>query len=290
MALRKGIQLCYPFSEGRLLTWKPPFLVQPKLDGERCRLLVESGSRGYNRVILLSSSEELITSVPHLNEAGLRLPQGEYDGELYVHGWTQSQIHSIVSRTTNISPNYSAVKFHIFDLVTEDPQFLRLHKLSKIPHLVDPFFRVDSKVCYTLQELYTFYDEVIYEGYEGFVVRQVDSLYLRKRSKWLMKFKPKKTDVYPIWDVVEAVSEAGHPLGMVGAFWCRDSEGTPFKVGAGHLTHPQRRVWWKEFLDTGLKNYELEVEYQTFSSKEKVPLFSRALTVIPGEGLKMIIP
>ncbi len=280
MALRKGIQLCYPFSEKRLLGWQPPFLVQPKLDGERCRLLIEPGHGGRNRCLLLSSSEDLITSVPHLNEEALRLPLGEYDGELYTHGLNQSQIHSIVSRRTNLHPSYSRVEFHLFDLVTEDPQFLRIHKLNSIPNLPDSFRRVNTVICYTLQELYTFYDRAISEGYEGFVVRQVDSFYLRKRSTWLMKFKPKKTDIYPIWGVEEAISETGQPLSMVGAFTCRDHEGTIFKVGAGHLTHSQRREWWEEFKTTGLRNCDLEVEYQTLSTHNKVPLFSRALKVI----------
>jgi len=33
---RAGVQLCYPFEEKRLAKWEPPYIVQPKLDGERC--------------------------------------------------------------------------------------------------------------------------------------------------------------------------------------------------------------------------------------------------------------
>ena len=38
-ARRKGIMLCAPLEEKRLLRWTPPYLVQPKLNGERCRAI-----------------------------------------------------------------------------------------------------------------------------------------------------------------------------------------------------------------------------------------------------------
>lgn len=282
MAKRTGIQLCYPFEEKRLLSWEPPFLIQPKLDGERARLLVEPGPTGLNRCLLLSSSEDLITSVPHIMEEALRLPQGEYDGELYNHTLNQNQIHSIVSRRTGLHSNFHLIEFHIFDMVFEGQQWERTAKLKKLRTWPDYIFQVPTKICWKLEELYTFYDKAISEGYEGFVVRNFYSPYVRKRATHMLKFKPKKTDTYPIWDVEEAISESGSPLSMIGAFWCIDSEGTRFKVGAGHLTHHERRTLWEEFKDTGLRGASLEVEYQTLSTHNKVPLFSRALTILKG--------
>jgi len=280
VAPRSGIQLCYPFSEKRILSWEPPWLVQPKLDGERCRMLVEPGPQGL-RCLLLSSSEELITSVPHINEAGLYLPPGEYDGELYTHGLNQNQIHSIVSRRVNQSSDYLSIQLHIFDLAIEtQSQLERTSTLKKLTQWPPYLIPVQTKVCWSIKELYDFYDQAISEGYEGFVVRNLFALYIRRRATHMMKFKPKKTDIYPIWDVEEAISESGTSLSMIGAFVCRDLEGSIFRVGAGHLTHSERKLWWEEFKDTGLRRLFLEVEYQTLSTKEKVPLFSRALRVI----------
>ena len=59
----KNIMKCYPFEEKRLAKWKPPYIVQPKFDGVRCRAIPTD--TGY---LLVSSEENVIFSVPHINE------------------------------------------------------------------------------------------------------------------------------------------------------------------------------------------------------------------------------
>ena len=286
MAIRSGIQLAMPFEERRILNngrfqtrWTPPYIVQPKLNGERCRMLVEDG-----RCLLLSSSEDIIPAVPHINQAGLALPNGEYDGELYVHGMSWAEIHSIVSRETNIHPNNGKMELHLFDEVNNAPQWYRLQCLNaKLLTLKDgPIKRVPLNIAGNLSDLYQLYDKYIELGYEGFIVREMNSLYERKRIGGMMKFKPKKTDHYEIVGIYEAISEDGKPLGMIGGFNCKDSEGTPFSVGAGKLSHIARRNSWIEY-EIFPENYigrYLEIEYQTMSDKNRVPLFSRAVRVV----------
>ena len=60
----KGIMKCVPFEEKRLAKWKPPYIVQPKFDGNRC-----VNEPLENTSLLLSSEENLFFSVPHINEA-----------------------------------------------------------------------------------------------------------------------------------------------------------------------------------------------------------------------------
>jgi len=283
---RTGIQLAYPFEERRLLNqgrfslkWSPPYILQPKLNGERCRLIHEG-----DRCLLLSSTEEIISSVPHINEAGLLLPQGEFDGELYVHGWTWAEIHSVVSTTSTMHPNYGAMQLHLFDIITKGSQIQRLIQLNQrfrlngLPHclqLVQPY------MANTLEEVYQIYEKFIGLGYEGFIIRHVDATYLRRRSPAMMKFKPKAKDTYRITGVYEAVSADGKGKKMVGGFNCIDDMGTRFQVGAGKLNHDERRLIWERFENTGcIGGDELEVEYQTMSDKNKVPLFSRAVRII----------
>ena len=284
---RTGIQLAYPFEERRLLNqgrfslkWSPPYILQPKLNGERCRLIHEG-----DRCLLLSSTEEIISSVPHINEAGLLLPQGEFDGELYVHGWTWAEIHSVVSTTSTMHPNYRAMQLHLFDIITEGSQINRLISLNQRfrSNGLPPCLQlVHPSMANTLEEVYQIYEKFIGLGYEGFIIRHVDATYLRRRSPAMMKFKPKATDEYLITGVYEAISQDGKGKGMIGGFNCIDDMGTFFSVGAGKLSHLDRRVYWERWLDypEWFKGKTLEVEYQTMSDKNKVPLFSRAVRII----------
>lgn len=286
---RKGIQLAMPFEERRLLNqgrfptrWTPPYLVQPKLNGERCRVIREEGI-----CLLLSSTEELILSVPHIQQWCLaHLPLGEWDGELYVHGWTWAAIHGVVGRTTNLHENYEEMELHLFDWPSrEEPQLMRLVELNKLFRTLpkaSPLRMVKSEVANTLEEVYSLYDRFIRMGYEGFIIREISSPYERKRSGAMMKFKPKATDHYKIINIYEAISEDGTPKGMLGGFNCIDDMGTVFSVGAGKLTHEQRVRIWQEWCDAPqhIIGSLLQVEYQTLSDKNKVPLFSRAVRII----------
>lgn len=286
---RKGIQLAMPFEERRLLNqgrfpvrWTPPYIVQPKLNGERCRVIREEGI-----CLLLSSTEELILSVPHIQQWCLtHLPIGEWDGELYIHGGTWAEIHSIVGRTTNLHENYRAMELHLFDWPSrQEPQLVRLVELRKLfssMEKVGPLKMVKSEVAYTLEEVYQLYERFIGQGYEGFIIRELSSPYERKRSGAMLKFKPKATDHYEILSVYEAISEDGTPKFMVGGFNCIDDMKTVFSVGAGKLTHDQRVRIWQEWCDAPqhITGSLLQVEYQTLSDKNKVPLFSRAVRII----------
>ena len=111
---RSGIMLAKPLEERRLTNpkfgWSFPVLCQPKLDGERC------SAENHNGISLLVTSEQnIFQSVPHINDALEGLHTEELDGELYCHGMPFSEIHSRVSRTVNLHPDYQKIQYHIFD-------------------------------------------------------------------------------------------------------------------------------------------------------------------------------
>ena len=78
-----GIMKCVPFEEKRLLKWRPPFIIQPKYDGDRCRCYPLHDGTAH---LLLTSEENPFFSVPLINEelAHFRL-NIKLDGELYSH-------------------------------------------------------------------------------------------------------------------------------------------------------------------------------------------------------------
>lgn len=272
---RKGIMLCYPFEESRLAKWEPPFIIQPKLDGDRARAIIR------NKVVtLLSSEENVITSVPHINRSleAMNLPDCELDGELYRHGLNHQLIHGIASRTVNLHSQFDDLEFHVFDMVNEKRQLLRLADLAIISSHFhpSPVHMVNFYLADDLDGVLRAYDKILEEGYEGIVVRQVDAPYVRKRSTMVMKFKPKKEDLYMIVGAQEEVSIHGEPKGTLGALICCSGEEN-FNVGTG-FTADQRREYWK--IRESLVGKVARVAYQHITSGRQVPRFPVFVEVI----------
>jgi len=285
MRKRTGIQLCYPFEERRLLEskfgWKWPVLVQPKLDGERMRALCSGNVRS---VILLSSTEHIITSVPHIQEElNFLQTYQELDGELYTHGMDFDSIASIVSRTVNLHKNYLAINYYVFDLIdTTQPQITRTTILENL--FANSQFTyiklVPTYVCFNMQNIMYRYQQILDDGYEGIIVRHLQTPYVRKRSNMIMKFKPKKKDIYKIIAIMEG---AGEHQGMVGKFICQGNDSTTFSVGAGEIKHNERKKIWQNREEL-VENW-LEVRYQNITSKG-VPRFGIAKQILITSSLK----
>jgi ATP-dependent DNA ligase len=279
----KNIQKCYPFEEKRLAKWEPPYLVQPKYDGFRCRAVplsmaqelypgTSSGAIDVkSQYVLLSSEENIVFSVPHLNIAIAKLGlNDELDGELYCHGLDFNAISSIVSRTVNLHPNYEQIQFHLFDVVNELPQIKRLTYIDKLRGL-SPLIQVAPVyICNTLEDVLKAYDKIINLGYEGIIVRHYLAPYERKRSTWVMKFKPKQEDEYEICGFNEEIDKEGNPKDTLGALVCSSGDGNIFNVGTGFSDERRRELWeGRDFLIGQVA----KVKYQHITSGNKVPRF-----------------
>jgi ATP-dependent DNA ligase len=217
MTKRAGIMLCYPFEEKRLEKWAPPYIVQPKLDGERCRAVYDE-DLGWQ---LVSSELNIFNSVPHINQALelSSLPHDiELDGELYVHGLPFESVHSIVGRTVNLHSRYQDMEYHIFDIVDPSlPQWERFKVLMALPEMRPGLRKVPMRTAEDLEGILKAYDEFIELEYEGIIVRHIDAPYIRRRSTFVMKFKPKKEDYYEIVGFKQMVDKDGNPKEMLGA-------------------------------------------------------------------------
>ena len=272
---------CYPFEEKRLAKWNPPYIVQPKYDGVRCRAIpLETGKTG-NEYLLLSSEENVIYSVPHINEilGSLHL-NAELDGELYCHGMSFEEILSVTSRTINLSNDFKRIQFHMFDIVNDQPQMKRLLILENLKGInpwlpVAPFW-----ICESLDDVMRAYDKIIELGYEGIIVRHIQAPYIRKRSTMVMKFKPKKEDTYEIVGVQEELSISGTPKGTLGSIQCKSGDGNMFSVGTGFSDDLRSRLWRD---GESLCGKFIKVQYQHLTSGKKVPRFPVFVEVIEDE-------
>ena len=272
----KNIMKAYPFTEERLAKWQPPYIIQPKYDGVRCRAIPLSGPQGEG-CILLSSEENVVHSVPHLNEiiSGLNL-RAELDGELYCHGMSFEQIISITSRSVNLHPDFKRIQFHVFDIVNDQPQMKRSLIIENLrglnPHIiVSPFW-----LCSDLDDVKRTYDKVISLGYEGIIVRHQMGPYEVKRSLYVMKFKPKKFDTYKIVGWNEEISKDGIPKGRIGSITMSSQQGDTFSVSAGLDDEKRAKLW---LVRDQLAGKDAIVHYQHLTDK-KIPKGSFNIEII----------
>jgi ATP-dependent DNA ligase len=122
-------------------------------------------------------------------------------------------------------------------------------------------------------------EEFAKSGYEGFVVRDALAPYVRKRSTQMMKFKPRKEDLYEIVGTVEEVSIQGISKDSLGALICRGDDGTLFNVGSGSLlTREARQTYWKS-RDTLIGKYA-RVKYQHLTHARGVPRFPVVVEIL----------
>ena len=280
----KGIMKCYPFEESRLAKWEPPYIVQPKYDGDRC-----INEPLETAPLLLTSEQNIFYSVPHINDqlhtSGLyKLP---LDGELYNHdiflegGW--ELIHSICSRTVNIHPRHKEMEFHVFDL--KYPGLHQMRRILMLKNLEEEGLPKNIKIapywiCNDLDDIKRVYDKIIELKYEGIIVRHFMADYREKRSIFVMKFKPKKKDIYDIVGWNEEMSMEGVPKRRIGSLVLSLQEGDEFAVGAGLDDEEKNNLWDIRELLSGMKAM---VHYQHLTNR-KIPKGTFDIEVLPLEG------
>lgn len=277
---RTGSMLCYPFEAARLQgssrkAWNNfPVGTQTKLDGERCRREVESG-------LLLSSTEELIYSVPHIQDGLNKLnPPFELDGELYLHNLCFEEIHSIVSRTKNLHPDHKSMEFHVFDIASDDPNDIQAIRSRKLFNWFDayvdpagPIKLVSLDIAKNQAEVLTNYDRYVANGFEGVIIRHLWKPYLRRRSTFVMKFKPKKKDDYKIVGFTEEHDKFGNPKNRLGSVTVVDDNGYTFDVYSGFDDSLRDFLW--SVRHSELVGKVITVHYQNLTAANNVPHFGR---------------
>jgi len=288
MSKRQGIQLAYPFEETRLAKWSPPYIVQPKLDGDRCWNQVDEIDPYNIKCDLITSEGNIYQSVPHINK---ELEESRYrslplDGELYNHDiyleGGHELIFSIISRTVNLHPRHKEMELHVFDF--KSSQLAQAERANFLQGFGSDFplhvKLVPMRIANNLDDIKRIYDEFIEMQYEGIVVRNIKALYVEKRSIYMMKFKPKKSDTYQIVGWNEEVSIDGTPKGRIGSLTLSSGLGDTFSVGAG-LDAAQKEYLW-DIRDTIAGN-NATVFYQHLTNK-KIPKGSFDI-IIPSLGI-----
>jgi ATP-dependent DNA ligase len=240
---RESVMLAYPIDEKRLAKLPEIVIFQRKFNGERCRVNWEDG-----KPILYSSCNNVMPFFKKVKEELLdnHLQGLNFDGELYRHGLSREEIHSIASRRVSIHPDEEQLSLHIFDIINTETQINRLSLIDS--YLTFPGTNiVKVKSCWRKKEsLLHFADLFVKEGYEGVILRDPSALYTPRKCNFMLKFKPTEKDIYPIVGWQEEIDKDGVPKDRLGSVLVKDSDGQVFSVGTGNaLDAAGREYWWK---------------------------------------------
>lgn len=209
-----------------------PCLVQPKLDGIRCLIIIKDGS-----VSMISRTGKEITTMPHIlgevQTSGLN--NIVLDGELYAHGESFQENMKLIRKYR--PGETERVKFRWYDVV-EDSSFE--DRLLAIRTVLDyrTFEHIESVVTsyvYNMKDITDLHIWFLEEGYEGTMIRWGDEGYkVGGRSSNLLKYKDFLDEAYTVVDVMP--SDKNPEQGVVV---CDLGDGRTFGCGM-KFSHAER--------------------------------------------------
>lgn len=171
-----------------------PCRLEPKWDGFRC-VAVKSGGK----VTMFARSGRVFERAKKIDSwLETHMQDGwVLDGELMAKEWNDTA--SIISSRKNHKDD-DTLQFHVFDCMTLEswkahgetkPYSERLADiptvLGKLDETVVP---AQGKTVDNEADLLTYFDECVAKGYEGIMVKRLDTPYVFKRSDAVMKLKP----------------------------------------------------------------------------------------------------
>jgi DNA ligase-1 len=240
-----------------------PVLASPKLDGIRC---VVVGGKALSRTLKPIPNKHIRDTL----EEYFKNRNEVFDGEIMVGETFQECTSGIMTRTG--TPDF---KFHVFDVIKDDK---KKTYVSRINDLKDLSSEMGMEKCGFISlvlpiliedgaELFRLEMELLAKGFEGVMVRSVNSPYKEGRStlkeEYLLKVKRYSQDEAVILGYEELmhneneaeISETGNtkrsshqenlvPANMLGALIVKDLvTGVDFKVGTGFTEEHRIELW-----------------------------------------------
>jgi ATP-dependent DNA ligase len=266
-----------------------PVYVQPKLDGLRCIAFFDQESkqvRLFSRTKKEYPSNEFNDMIQKNLFAFLSEHSGLYlDGELYIHG-TKLQTLNHYTRQENLSRELDEehLQYHIYDVFenNQKPFKERVRILTQLSRLSNLIQVVDTQLVNSQEELDSFYQKYINQGYEGMMIRSLNGPYKGStqtttgtRSEHLLKRKEVFTDEFLVVDYTCGTKGKD----MHALVWiCQTTDKKPFKV-VPNLTYEERYKLYKECeteFKTKYMNRLISVEYRNLSI-DRVPQHAKAI-------------
>jgi DNA ligase-1 len=195
-----------------------PCYTQKKYDGIRC-IVKKDG--------MWTRNGKSIVSCPHIFDEIKpifeKYPNLVLDGELYNHNLKHdfNKIVSLVKKTKpkeeDLIESKKIIEYHIYDIPSLNFIFSQRLKGLRIIHNMSLLYSkmADTYFISNQEELDSYYESFLNEGYEGQMVRVSNSFYENKRSKSLLKRKDFMDEEFIILDILEGSGKLANKAGMV---------------------------------------------------------------------------
>lgn len=230
-----------------------PAFIQPKLDGIRCIAYIKDGD-----VILESRKGIAFQNFKLLKEQLKKLfekiPSKIYfDGELYTNELDFETISGLIrlhekSCTEKDLSLINKMQYHIYDYIdinnlnlTYIERYTFLNKLIKVKSDL-LYVPVETVQVNALDDIKTYHDKYVKDGYEGIMIRASDGIYeINKRSKYLQKYKEFLEEEF---EIIGYDQGTGDTKGTI--IWkCITKDGNVFSV-TPNGTFESRKLLYKD--------------------------------------------
>jgi DNA ligase-1 len=241
------VQLAHKF-EAKRVEKLDKIGIEPKLDGVRCITVVQDGKVNiYSRKGKTLDAQDAFakTFMPELASLG----DGVFDGELYGKDF-KSTIEQVRRKH---DADVSGIKLHVWDWMPVDDwveQNTSLTTQDARETLEDlsigskcKFVEVVPRMIVHPREVRKYHDMYVEQGYEGAMVKLLDSTYKFGRGHNVMKYKHFDTADLSVTSFEEG---EGKYQGMLGALVvARPHKGSTIrvKVGSGFSDKQREEIW-----------------------------------------------
>jgi ATP-dependent DNA ligase len=254
---------------------KFPLASQKKLDGVRC-IIRKDG--------MWSRNGKKIISAPHIFESLKTLfktnPNLILDGELFAlkESCDFNKIISCVKKTKpkpeDLIESEKYIQYWIYDCPSNSEIFTKRIEFLKTLNLSEYCVLVSTEIINNETELIEYYKEYINEGFEGQMLRVLDSPYQTKRSSYLLKHKSFTDEEYIILDILEG---QGKLTGKAGTMVFETKNGNRFNSSINGDHSYLEEIWLNKDKLIGLT---ATVKYFELTNTENpVPRFPKVIQV-----------
>jgi len=265
--------------------------IQPKINGLRCTYSWDDDT--------LYTKSGIEFNLPEIKQFARTLSGcidgATLDGEIFLPSTPVATIKSICHHPEHV--RYLDLEYHIFDIITDEPQNVRLESLAEgfhdmwdelysNGHMIIPVrlvhFEEISIVYKGLEPLNVEYERYLDQGHEGLMIRTYDGPYESdKRSKHILKWKPVFDEEFEVVHITYEHRMINGVQYKLVEFHCHDPESGQMFKAVPKWDVERRFQFYKDNLgkeDTEVINSlePLTVEFRE-RTKNKVPFHAVAI-------------